>query len=321
MKTKRTYMTLAATAILFSFTVSAQTAPSDPLQPLRDLLGDEQAAMEALDRYDSIQQGLIEWDLAMAQDLTIQGDEEAAKIKTADAEHRLQSIRQAYLLMLEAYPRNAVVMNAYGELMFHRFHDASAGVMYWKKAASSGEDEPLSRANLASYFGHSGNYELMMNYLDEALEIDDKNPDVLFYAVQIYLVHYPQVGQIKEWDKQKVFNKAMEMSRKAAEAVPSDHQLQEDYAVNFYAGENMNVKVDWKEASEAWLQTQKVAFTADDKFFAWLNHARVNTMIGNWDVALASVKEALKIHPDNDTAKRVRKMIKNQEPMFRGKSS
>lgn len=312
-----------AIAFIITLLIAHATVAETPdaLAPLRELLADETAAVAALDRFDTLQQGLIEWDLAMADELAQSGDAVASAQKQTDAEQRLVSVRNAYQLVLGTYPDNAIALNGFGELMYHRFNDDAAAVLHWKKAAASSKSEPLCRANLANYYGHSGNYEMMSHYLDEALAIDANHPDILFYAVQIYLIHFPQIAKAKGWSHEKVFNKAMAMSRKAADLAPTDHQLQEDYAVNFFAAENMGVKADWNEAAKAWERTRDASFTQDDTFFAWLNLARVHTMTGDWEAAERSIQEAITINPKNQSAKRIKEMIKNREPLFKENAS
>ena len=297
--------------------ICAMGQGADPLAQLREIIGDETAAVDALLRFDAAQQALVTWDLDMAQERLAAGDKEAAETKQLDAQRRLQTIRAAYELVLDQYRNNGRALNGYGELLFHRYNDHTGALMRWKQAATAGDDEPLSRCNLANYYGHTGDYDLMIKYLDEALEIDDEHPDVLFYATQIYLIHFPQIERIKEWDREKIFKKAMAMSKKAADLFPNDHQLQEDYAVNFYAAENFGVEADWRAAAEAWKRTQSAAYAKDDIYYAWLNLARVYTVVGEWELADAAVDKALEIHPENPSAKRVKEMIGNREPTFK----
>lgn len=311
----------ASSIALICITPAQEAVGADPLKQLRAVMNDEAAALDALLTYDNVQQDLFDWDIEMARELAKEGDNKAARIKADDANARLASVRKAYMLFLSYHPNNAAALNGYAELLFHRLGEQDSAIMHWQRAASASDDEPLCRANLANFYGHTGNYALMVKYMDEALEIGENNPDVLFYMSQLHFVHFPQIAKIKEWDIEKVYKEGMKLSRKAADLAPADHQLQEDYAVNFYAASNFGINADWKEAAKAWERARVASYRDEDLFFAWLNMARVNTMIGDWAEAMRCVDEAIKIIPDNDSALRVKEMIGNEEPIFREEPS
>lgn len=296
---------------------AASAAESPELAPLRALMDDEEKALKALRDFDLAQQRLSQWDMDLAEDLAEKGDEKLADDKAMQASARIAKVRQAYELFLGRYPRNPYAMNYYGEIMFDYFDDEAAALQRWQSAAAMQEDFGAPRNNLALYYAHTGNYQLAFQYMDEALKLEKNNPDYLFNAAQMYLIHFPQVAEMKGWDKKKVYDTAMDMSRRAAEALPDDYQLAADYAVNFFAAENFELTPDWRKAAEAWVKARAAAIEPNDVFYTWLNEARVLVQAEVWDKAEIAVNEALKIRPDSDAAHAVLQKAKEGQAAAR----
>lgn len=309
-----------AAILLCSAAVRAQapsgaTAPAEPaeLAPLRALMDDEGKALEALRDFDIAQQRLSAWDMELAEDLARNGDEQLAEDKARQASDRMTRVREAYELFLGRYPRNPYAMNYYGEIMFDYFNDEAAALSKWQAAAAMQEDFGAPRNNLALYYSHTGNYQLAFQYMDEALKLEKDNPDYLFNAAQMYLIHFPQVAEAKGWSKEKVYDEAMDMSRRAAEALPDDYQLAADYAVNFFAAPNFDLVPDWRKAAQAWVKARTAAIETDDVFYTWLNEARAWVEAEEWEKAETAVNEALKIHPDSGPAQVVLQKAKERQ--------
>jgi len=310
------FLLVLAPLLAFSQEEASEPAvtPPDELAPLRDLLDNEPLVVDALREYDVAQQALFEWDIALARKYSETGQQELAEQKAEQANRRLELVKQAYEIVLRNYPKNPRALNYYGELMYDRYGDHAVGLQNWKMSAQLDEDFAPPRNNLAVYYSHTGNYDLMMKYLDEALELDPDNPDFLFNAAQMYLIHFPQIQRIKGWNKEKIFKKAMAMSRKASELLPNDFELAEDYAVNFWASENFGVEVDWREAAAAWEHARSVAHNTDEVFNTWINEARAWLQVPNWKRARVCVEKALEIRPESAAAQTLMRRIKEQDP-------
>jgi len=288
-----------------------QSAPAQPkapqvvnqLAPLHKLMDDEDKVVEALRQFDVTQQALFKMDIDLAAEYNESGDTDAAKAKIAQANHRIELVRKAYEEVLKRYPKNAKALNYYGEILYDRYKDYPKAIECWKTSAvlDSKFSPPLN--NLALYDFHFGDHEMGFHYLEKAMKLDPDNPDYLYNAVQIYLIHWPEVQKRKKWSKKHVYKVAMKMSRRAAELLPHDFSLQEDYAVNFFAADRFDIKPDWREAAKAWEKARAQAYKQDDIFYTWLNEARVWKKVGNWERAQSCLKEALAIHPDSTAAK------------------
>lgn len=309
----------AALVVLGAVSALAQTdAPADlrnapELAPLRELLPNESKAITALRQFDLAQQALCDWDLDLAEELAQKNEQDLAEERVAVANHRIELVRKGYELFLAAYPNNPIALNGYGEIMFDRYGDEAAGLEKWQTAAALDGSYSAPRNNLALFYSHRGSYELAFKYMDEALEMDSDNPDYLFNASQLYLIHFPQLAEMKGWDKKKIYEKAMDMSERAAKALPDDYQLTSDYAVNFYVAPNFDTKPDWAKAAKAWEMARTAAIEPEEVFYTWLNEARVWRSAEKWDAAERAVNEALKILPDSDAAHIVLQQIKERE--------
>lgn len=275
----------------------------DELAPLHKLIDDEDKVVTALRQFDLTQQALFKMDIELAQEYNKAGDGDAAKAKVNQANHRIELVRKAYEEVLKRYPKNARAQNYYGEVLYDRYKDYPKAIECWKLAAAlDGKySEPLN--NLALHYFHFGDHEMGFHYMEKAMKLDPNNPDYLYNAVQIYMIHWPEVQKRKKWSKEKIYKEAMKMSRRAAELLPHDFSLQEDYAVNFFAAERFDVKADWQAAAQAWEKARAQAYLQDDIFYTWLNEARVWKEVANWERAESCLKEALAIHPDSTAAK------------------
>jgi tetratricopeptide (TPR) repeat protein len=211
----------------------------------------------------------------------------------------LQALREAYQRGLAAWPGNARLRNWYGELLYDGFGEIPAAVRQWHEAVSLDEKYGHPHNNLALYHFKHGFYEQGLRELDTALRLDGKNPDFLYNLVQLYLIHYPQIGEIRGWDKDKIYREAMKASRKAAKLAPEDFDLQQDYAVNFFAAGNFEIAGDWKRCAKAWQTARAKARNDVDRFYTHLNEGRAWIRAGDGEKALESLRAALKLRPDS----------------------
>jgi tetratricopeptide (TPR) repeat protein len=286
--------------------------PSPELAFIQQHIDDESAVVDAVRDFDRIQQALIEGDVEAAQELAASGDEEAAEAKMAEARKRLTLIDEAWKLVLARHSESARALTYQGELLYDRFGDQMSAIRNWKLATTL--DESLSEPynNLGLHYCHVGEYEQGLRALDEALDLDKDRADYHYNMAQIYLVHSPQVREIRGWRKKKLFKEAMEHSKRAAELAPDDYDLVEDYAVNFFAAENLDVKADWKDAAEAWKAAREVARNDTEVFYTWLNEARAWMNEEDPKRAEPCLEEALALQPGSDVVKRLLEEVRGE---------
>lgn len=278
------------------------------LQALTPLLSDENKLAEMVRQYDLHQIALAEWDMSLAEEHAAVGENDLAQEKAQSAQKRFQLVRQAYEEVLKRYPENASAKTYYAELIYDHVTqpgDQEKAVRLWEEAVKT--DPKFSDAwnNLAIHYSHSGSYKECFDAMDKALEVKPNNADYLFNAVQFYLIHTPQVEKHYGWSTEQTFNKALDYSRRAAELRPDSYPLWQDYASNFYRGDQLNVPVAWKEAAKAWQSARKLARNPNDEFFTWLNEGRCWLRDGNEGKAAPCFEEALRINPQSEAAKKL----------------
>lgn len=279
-----------------------QTLPKE-LAVLETLVGDEAALVEAARRFVTREESLVEWDRELLRDLNLKSQQEMAVAKRAEIQHRYEMMGVAWEYVLSQFPNNAAANNYYGELLYDVRGDEVAGFMRWKKALAIDKELDRAHNNLGIHYFHNGDVALGLKHLTEALKLDPKHPDYLYNAAQMYLNFFPQLEKALGLTKRKLYKKAMTFSRDAARYGEEDYSLYEDYAVNFWAGENLGVEVDWEDAAKAWQEARKYARVETDLFHTLINEGRAWLKAERWDVALERLTEASLIKPDGPAIK------------------
>ena len=308
--------------LLFSgFAVSAQESAEQPaaadmqaLDSLSASLDQEDKALEMLRRFDKIQRQLIDWDRELVEEFLRRGDVQAAQTKAEEADRRTRLLVEAYETFLGRYPDNARAVNYYGEVLYDYAGDQTKGVEMWLRAEKLDPNLSMPANNLGIHYCHGGEYEKGFAYLDKALRLEPDNPDYHFNVAQIYLINRPQVMAYYKWDEKKLYEEAMRHSRLATELSPQDYSLAEDYAVNFFASVNLpSVKVNWKEAADAWVRARGLARQSDKVFFTWLNEARASIRGKDFSRAEQCLLKALEIRPDNKLCQQLLEQVRSEK--------
>jgi len=290
---------LAVSLVLCAAAISDELPPA--LAHMEALADDEEKLVDAVRGFDRLQCALADWDMELAEELALAGDQELATEKMERAKERLALVEQAYDYALKRYANNGRALTYYGELIYDFPGDHAKAVMLWKKAAALYPtlSEPLN--NLAIHYCHAGDVARGLDYFDRALELEPDHPDYLFNACQIYLTRFPEVAKHYDWSLKKVYRRAMKMSKKAAE-LSNEYELIEDYAVNFFAAEHFQLEADWRDAARAWQWAREEARSDVEEFYTWLNEARVWIEDGKEAKARTCLEEALKLRPESEVA-------------------
>lgn len=290
-------------ALLVALAASADTGvfPTE-LSHLNALVDDEAKLVEAVRQYDVLQQALIAWDEELASDAARAGDQAEVDRRMEFVKQRTDLIGKMYEVLMEHYPNNARALNYYGEFLYDRRGEVPGAIRLWKLSAAEDSELSLPHNNMAIHYTHVGQYERGIAEYEKAMELEPDNADFRFNLAQVYLINWPKVREIKGWDDARIYKEAMKLSREAAELRPGDYQLQQDYAVNFFAAERFNIEADWGKAAEAWSEARNRATDLNEVFFTWLNEARVQIKATEYQRAIACLEEALKILPGNEVA-------------------
>lgn len=292
-------------SVFVAFALGAAESTSLPpeLENLPALLGDENRLVDAVREFDLYEQALAEWDAAMAQELLLAGDSKLAQEKQRKSHERFVLVRKAYEYALQHYRANARATNYYAEILYDRFGEVSRALQLWRAALTLDPELSAPYNNLGIHSFHAGDYRQGLQYSLAALKLDPNNPDYLYNLAQCYLVHGPQVQEIRGWTARQVYDEAMALSKRAVENAPQDFEMLRDYALNFFVAENFGATADWTAAAKAWQQTRELARKDDAIAYTWVYEARAWIRKGNNKEAQRCLREALAIEPSSEVVK------------------
>lgn len=289
--------------------LSAMPALAADLPPelkfLETIESDEAALVDAGRRFQLQQFALMDWDDQLIQNYAADGQGDLAATQQEETQKRGKLVRTMWEWVLERYPQNARANNYYGEYLFDYSGDEAGGLKHWMTATQIDDDLGPAHNNLGIYYFHTGEYNRGLEHLDRALKLEPDNPDYLYNLAQMYLIHYPQIERITKTPRDKLYKRAMDMSKKAAALLPNDFDIVQDYAVNFFAAENFGIDADWEMAAEAWKRAQAVARTEDERFYALLNEARAWMNGKQPKNAISPLEQAVKLQTDSTVAQQL----------------
>lgn len=289
--------------IALCLAVGAANPLPKEFESLAAIINDEIPFVDAVRAFDRDQTALAKSEIKEADTLSGAENKDQAQAKYDQAQKRLDLIKEAYEWALQRYPENARLHNYYGELLYDYYKDVPAGLRQWYLALQSDPKLANAHNNVGIHLFHNGDYEQGLDHLEKALALEPKNPDFLFNMAQMYFIHNPQISEIKKYKTEKVYREGMKFSKEATENSPEDYELLQDYAMNFFTGENVGVKPDWKLAAQAWQAARAKARNSTDVFYTWLNEARVWIKNGNKESARGCLQEALTLSPNSDVVK------------------
>lgn len=284
---------------------------AEELAKLTELVGDEDLLVKAAREVDRREVAMYEWDMELAGEHAQQGEATLAREKADRAQRRIEFLNRVYQMVLGQYPRNARALTYYGELAYDYFNREGQGVSLWEEALDIDKDIGAAHNNLGIHYSHIGVYDRALRHFGEALRLEPDNADFLFNVAQIYLIHFPELQRRYDMNKKEVYREAMKLSRRAAKNAPLEYDILQDYAVNFFAGKDFDVSVNWRDAADAWTATRGRARNATERFYTWLNEARASLRGEYYDRANVCLKEALALYPESDVVKRLQERVRS----------
>lgn len=269
----------------------------EALAVIESLSADETAMVEAAHSFYTQSKTLLEWDQALLADHIAADQRELAKAKQAEIKRRTELMETAWTYVLSVHQNNAVANNYYGEFLYDYQKDERKGFQHWMKAVKIDDDLHRAHNNLGIHYFHYDDIPKGLQHLTKALKLDPKNPDYLFNAAQMYLNFFPQLQEELGLTKPRLYKKAMTFSRDARRYGEDDYTLYKDYALNFWAGKNLGVKVNWVDAAKAWQEARKHAPNQAETLSTLMNEGRAWLLAEKWDNALEPITEASRIRP------------------------
>jgi len=290
--------------VLMCWTLSAMGQHSLPGDAghLREYRNDERSMIDAARQYHLQHMDLSQWDFELAQDKT---KAEQREMHQERMQEHIKSVRMVWEYVLSLFPNNVRALNYFGEYLYDVGGNIPAALTSWNRALVLDRDMSLVHNNLGIHYFQNGDYRNGLRHVEKAVELDPKNPDFLFNITQMYLNHFPAIIKLKSTTKKKLYRDAMKHSLNASRYLPEDITLAQDYAVNFFAGENFGVDVDWAKAAEAWQVVQGLAVKERHIYYSTLNEGRSWLNDKDYNKALPVLEAALALMPGNAVAERL----------------
>jgi tetratricopeptide (TPR) repeat protein len=188
----------------------------------------------------------------------------------ARVEQRFKAVRDAYEGFLRQHPEHARAHLAYGSFLMET-HDEDEGVRQMEKARELDPKNPAAWNNLANYYGHRSPVKKAFEYYAKAIELNPNEP--VYYqnlATTVFLFR-PDAMEFYKIDEPQVFDKALDLYRKAMKFDPDNFVLASDYAMSFYGIRPMRTA----DAIAAWESALKIAPDDKEREGVYIHLARI----------------------------------------------
>ena len=167
---------------------------------------------------------------------------------------RFDLVQKAYEQFLLAHPDHTRARLAFGSFL-NDTGDEEGAVAQWEKARQLDLKNPAAWNNLALYYGHRGPVKKAFEYFEKAIELKGDEP--LYYhnlATHVYLFR-PDARDYYHLTEREVYDKSLELYRKALKLDPENFILATDYAQSFYGINPPRLE----EGLKAWQDALKLA--------------------------------------------------------------
>jgi tetratricopeptide (TPR) repeat protein len=204
-------------------------------------------------------------------------DEAAAKgggVPSADLQRRIRDrfapIREAYADFIRRHPNHARARVAYGSFL-NDLHDEDGAQAQWEKALELNSKDPAAYNNLANLYSHTGPISKVFEYYGKAIELNPREP--LYYQNLGDVVFLFRKDAMKYYDltEQQVYDKALEIYRKALKLSPDNFPLASDVAQTYYGIKPLRLE----DALTAWTNTLAIAHDEVEREGVYLHFARL----------------------------------------------
>jgi tetratricopeptide (TPR) repeat protein len=252
----------------------AITNPNDPVeQELQKLMEDDDAALAEVDQW-------IQTNNALAP--TGAGESKEALNQRIHA--RLDTVRTNYAGFLRRHPDSSRGYMAYGSYL-NDIGDEEAGKVQFENASQIDPKNPAAWNNLANYYGENGPLTNAFADYTKAIELDPSEP--VYYqnfATTVYL-YRKDARAFYSINEQQVFDKALDLYRKAMQLDPDNFSLATDYAESYYGIRPLRTN----DALVAWTNALNIAHNGVEREGVFIHLARVKTAAMRFDEARAQL--------------------------------
>ena len=252
----------------------AMVNPDDPAEKeLRQLMMDDDATLAEVDQW--IQTNNV---------LAAAGAGESREALNRRIRARLDVVCTNYASFLRRHPDSARGFLAYGSFLDDIGDEESARVQF-ENASQVDPKNPAAWNNLANYYGEHGPLANAFADYVRAIELSPSEP--VYYhnlATTVYL-YRKDAREFYGISEQQVFDKALELYRKAVQLDPDNFDLATDYAETYYGIRPLRTN----DALLAWTNALNIAHNDAEREGVFIHLARVKAVAGRFDEARAQL--------------------------------
>jgi tetratricopeptide (TPR) repeat protein len=218
-------------------------------------------------------------DAAQAEaDRWIRQNQEAATkgygLSSAELQRRIRDrfdpVRAAYVEFLRLHPDHAKAQLAFGSFLSD-LHDEDGAQEHWEKALALNPKDPAAYNNLANLYTHAGPIKKAFEYYGKAIELKSQEPLYYRNLGDVVYLFRKDAGEFYHLTEQQVFDKALELYRKALKLEPDNFPLASDLAQTYYGIKPLRLE----EALTAWTNTLAIAHDEIEREGVYLHFARL----------------------------------------------
>ncbi|MCL5097323.1 MAG: tetratricopeptide repeat protein [Candidatus Omnitrophica bacterium] len=239
--------------------------PNDPVEKdYLKLLADDDAAQSDADRWISENRAFAEKGAGIS-DATL----------TLRIRQRFDSVDKEYEDFLALHPGHVRARLAYGSFLNDTGKETEAKAQ-WEKARELDPKNPAAWNNLANYYGHRGPVTNAFTYYQKAIELNPKEPVYYQNLATTTFLFRRDAMQFYNISEQQVFDRSLDLYRKALQLDPENFVLATDLAQTYYG-----IKPPRNEdALAAWKYALKVAGDDFQREGIYIHLARIELNSG-----------------------------------------
>lgn len=203
-----------------SFSLGVELPPTEDEKAYRRLLQIDDAAAEAID--------------TLIREADAKGEQTDAPGLQTKVDALIAKVDAAYKEFFSKYPDHSRARIAFGSFLNDTDREFEAREQ-WERAARLDPKNPAVFNNLAGNYGHRGPVTNAFRMYEKAIELDPKEP--VYYrnfATVVFLFRRDVMQHYGITNEQQVFDKSLDLYRKAADLAPRDFHIAADLAQTYY---------------------------------------------------------------------------------------